>query len=61
MNVLIAKYLQQYTNLASAGQISERWCLTNEQYSWYARSTVRVIRAMLPDDMAGCTDDEIIL
>jgi hypothetical protein len=33
MHLLIAKYLQKYANMASAGQISESWQLTNEQHS----------------------------
>jgi hypothetical protein len=60
MYFLIAKYLQKYANMESAGQISERSCLTNEQYSRSTHSTVRAIRAMMPKDTAGRTDDKIM-
>jgi hypothetical protein len=58
MHFLIANYLQKDANMTSASQISEHWRLANEQYSRSARSTVRAIRDMTPEDMAGCTDDD---
>jgi hypothetical protein len=60
MHFLIAKYLQKNTNMTSAAQISERLRLANEKYSRFACSTVRVIRAVLSEDMADRTDDEIM-
>jgi hypothetical protein len=60
MHFLIAKYLQKYANMTSAGHISERWRLTNEQYSRSARSNVRSIRDMMPEDMSGRTNGEIM-
>jgi hypothetical protein len=60
MNFLIANYMQKYTNIAPSGQISKCWRLTNEHYSRSAGSMVRVIRAMMPDDMTGHTYDEIM-
>jgi hypothetical protein len=59
MHFLISKYLQKDAHMTSASQISERWRLTNEQHSCSAHSTVRAIRAMMPEDMADCTDDPI--
>jgi hypothetical protein len=60
MYLLIAKCLQKDANMESASQISERWRLANEQYSWFVCSLVRAIRAMMPEDVAGCTNDEIM-
>jgi hypothetical protein len=60
MHFLIAKYFQKDSNLASAGQIFERWRLANKQYSRSAHSTVLAIRATMSDDMTGRTDDEIM-
>jgi hypothetical protein len=60
MHFLIVNYLQKYANMESAGQISERWRLTNKQYSQSARSTAGAIRSTMPKDMAGRTDDEIM-
>jgi hypothetical protein len=60
MHFLIAKYLQKNATITPARQISERWRLANEQYSRSARYTVRVIRAMMPEDMDGRTDYEIM-
>jgi hypothetical protein len=60
MHFLITKYLRKNANMESAGQISERWCLTNKQNSRYARSTVRTIIAMMPEDMTGRTNDKIM-
>jgi hypothetical protein len=60
MHFLLAKYLQQDANLTSSSLVSERWRVANEQNSRSARSTVRAIRAMLPEEMAECTDDELL-
>jgi hypothetical protein len=60
IHFIIVKYLQKDANLASASQTSERWRLTNKQYSHYQRSTVHAIWDMMPQDIAGCTDDEIM-
>jgi hypothetical protein len=60
IHFLIAIFLQKEDNLASAGQILEGWCLTNEQYSHSARSMVRTSRAIIFDDMASRTNDEIM-
>jgi hypothetical protein len=60
MHFLVTKYLQKYVNMTSAVQISEFWRLTNEKYSQSDRYTVRVSRAIVYEDMAGCTDDEIL-
>jgi hypothetical protein len=60
VHLLIVNYLQKDANMESAGQILERWRLTNENYSRSTRSTVRVIRAMMSEDMAGRTDYEIM-
>jgi hypothetical protein len=60
IHFLIAKYLQKDSNLASASQISECWRLTNGQYFHSSRFIVHAIRAMMPQDMAGRTDDDFI-
>jgi hypothetical protein len=60
MHFLVAKYLQKDTNITPAAEITKEWRLANEKYSQSARSTVRAIRAILPEDMAGRTDDEIM-
>jgi hypothetical protein len=60
MNFLLVKHLQNDTNLTSSSLVSERWRIVIEQNSRSARSTVRVIRAMLPEEMADCTDDEML-
>jgi hypothetical protein len=60
MHFLLAKHLQKDANLTSSSLVSERWRFANEQNSRSARSTVRVIRAMLPEEMADCTDDELL-
>jgi hypothetical protein len=44
--------------MSSASQISERWRLVNDKYSQSTHSMVRVIRAIMPDDMAGRTNKE---
>jgi hypothetical protein len=54
MHFLIVKYLQNDAHMTSASRISEHWHLTN------ACSTVRAIRAMMPEDMADRTDDDIM-
>jgi hypothetical protein len=60
MQFLIVGYFQKDANMTPAAQISERWRLDNEKYSQSAHSMVRVIRAIMPDHMAGRTDDEIM-
>jgi hypothetical protein len=61
MHFLIKKYLLKDANMNSSIQISERWHLTNEQYLRSARSTVRSIRSMMPEDVPGRTNYEIML
>jgi hypothetical protein len=46
--------------LKSSSLVSERWRITNEQNSHSARSTVRAIRAILPEEMADFTNDELL-
>jgi hypothetical protein len=60
MHFLLAKHLQNDANLTSSSLVSERWRIVNEQNSRSARSTVRAIRAMLPEEMADRTDDELL-
>jgi hypothetical protein len=60
MHFLLAKHLQKDANLTSSSLVSERWCITNEKNSRSARSTVRVIRAMLPEEMVDRTDNELL-
>jgi hypothetical protein len=60
IHFLLAKHLQKEANLTSSSLVSERWRIANEQNSSSARSTVRAIRAMLPEDMADRTDDELL-
>jgi hypothetical protein len=60
MHFLLAKHLQKDANLMSSSLVSERWRVANEQNSRSARSTVRAIRAMLPEEMADRTDDELL-
>jgi hypothetical protein len=60
MNFLLAKHLQNDANLTSSSLVSERWRVANEQNSRSVRSTVRAIRAMLPEEMADRTDDELL-
>jgi hypothetical protein len=52
INFLLAKHLQKDAKLTSSSLVSERWRVANEQNSRSARSTVRAIRAMLPEEMA---------
>jgi hypothetical protein len=60
MHFLLAKHLKKDANLTSSSMVSERWRVANEQNSRSARSTVRAIRAMLPEEMADRTDDELL-
>jgi hypothetical protein len=60
MHFILAKHLQKDANLMSSSLVSERWGIANEQNSRSARSTVRVTRAMLPEEMADRTDDELL-
>jgi hypothetical protein len=60
MYFLLAKHLQKDANFMSSSLVSERWRIANEQNSRSARSTVRAIRAMLPEEMADRTDDELM-
>jgi hypothetical protein len=60
MHFLLAKHLQKYANLTSSSLVYERWRIANEHNSRYARSTVCAIRAMLPEEMADRTDDELL-
>jgi hypothetical protein len=60
MHFLLAKHLQKDANLTSSSLVFERWCVANEQNSRSARSTVRAICAMLPEEMADRTDDELL-
>jgi hypothetical protein len=46
--------------LTSSSLVSERWRIANEQNSRSARSTVRAICAILPEEMADRTDDELM-
>jgi hypothetical protein len=57
---LLTKHLQNDANLTSSSLVSERWRIANEQNSRSARSTFRAIRAMLPEEMADRTDDELM-
>jgi hypothetical protein len=60
MHFLLAKHLKKDANLKSSSLVSERWRVVNEQNSYSARSTVRAIRAMLPEEMSDRTDDELL-
>jgi hypothetical protein len=60
MHFLLAKHLQKDANLTSSSLVYERSRIANEQNSRSARSTVRAIRAMLPEEMADRTDDELL-
>jgi hypothetical protein len=60
MNFLLAKHLKKDANLTSSSLVSERWYVANEQNSRSARSTVRAIRAMLAEEMADRTNDELL-
>jgi hypothetical protein len=48
MHFLIAKYLRDDKNNATATPISERWRLAHDQYSWSAPATVRALRTLMP-------------
>jgi hypothetical protein len=60
MHFFLAKHLQKDANLTSSSLVSERWRIANDHNSRSARSTVRAIRAMLPEKMADRTDDELL-
>jgi hypothetical protein len=60
IHFLLAKHLQKDASLMSSSLVSERWRIANEQNSRSARSTVRAIHAMLPEEMADRTDDELL-
>jgi hypothetical protein len=60
MHFLLAKHPQKDANLTSSSLVSERWRIVNEQNSRSARSTVHAIRAMLPEEMANRTNDELL-
>jgi hypothetical protein len=60
MHFLLAKHLQKDANVTSSSLVSERWCVANEQNSRSARSTVRAIRATLPEEMDDRTDAELL-
>jgi hypothetical protein len=60
MHFLLAKHLKKDANLTSSSLVSERWCVVNEQNSRSTNSTVRAIRAMLPEEMADRTDEELL-
>jgi hypothetical protein len=60
VHFLLAKHLQNDANLTSSSLVSERWRIANAQNSRSARSTVRTIRAMLPEEMNDRTDDELL-
>jgi hypothetical protein len=50
MHFLIARYLRDDKNNATATQISERWCLAHDQYSRSTPATVRALRTLIPSD-----------
>jgi hypothetical protein len=60
MHFLLAKHLKKDANLTSSSLVSERWRVVNEQNSRSARSTVRAIRSMLPEEMDDHTDGELL-
>jgi hypothetical protein len=60
MHFLLAKHLKKDANLMSSSLVSERWSVANEHNSRSARSNVRAIRAMLPEEMDDRTDDELL-
>jgi hypothetical protein len=60
MHFLIAKYLRDDKNNATATQISEHWRLAHEQYSRSAPATVRALRNLMPADWVTQTDEEIM-
>jgi hypothetical protein len=60
MQFLLAKHLQKDANLTFSSLVSERWRVMNEQNSCSARSTVRATHAMIPEEMADDTDDELL-
>jgi hypothetical protein len=60
MYFLIAKYLRDDKNNATATHITERWRLAHEQYSRSAPATVRALRTLMPADWGTQTDEEIM-
>jgi hypothetical protein len=60
MHFLLAKHLHKDANLTSSSLVSERWRIANEQNSHSAHSSDRAIRAMLPEEMADRTNDELL-
>jgi hypothetical protein len=60
MHFLLAKHLKKDANLTSLSLVSESWRVANEQSSRSTRSTVRAFRAMLTEEMADRTDDELL-
>jgi hypothetical protein len=60
MHFLIAKYLRDDQNNASATHISERWRLAHDQYSRSAPATVRVLQILMPADWGTQNDAEIM-
>jgi hypothetical protein len=60
MHFILAMHLQKDVNLKFSSLISERWRITNEQNTRSARSTIRIICTMLPEEMADCTNDELL-
>jgi hypothetical protein len=58
MHFLIARYLRDDKNNATATQISERWRLAHEQYSRSVPETVRALRTLMPADWGTQTDEE---
>jgi hypothetical protein len=60
MHFLIAKYLRDDKNNASATHILERWRLAHNQYSRSAPATVRALRTLIPADWETQTDEEIM-
>jgi hypothetical protein len=60
MHFLLVKHLQNDATLTSSSLVPERWRIANEQHSRSAPSTVRAIRAMLPEELADRNDDELL-
>jgi hypothetical protein len=60
MHFLIAKYLRDDKNNATATQMLERWRLAHEQYSRSAPATVRARPTLMPAYWGTQTDEEIM-
>jgi hypothetical protein len=60
MHFLLSKHLQKDANLVSSSLVSDRWRIANDQNSSSTCSTVCAIRAMLPEEMADHTDDQLL-